>query len=571
MRIEWDVPIEMDDGIVLRADLYLPDEDGKYPVVLSHGVYGKGIAFQDAYSGLWERLTTAFPEVLEDSSSRYQCWEVVDPERWVPNGYAVVRVDSRGAGRSPGFASPLDPRETQDYYNCIEWAGTQPWSNGRVGTSGISYYAINQWQVAALRPPHLAAMIPWEGFSDFYRDCSRHGGILSEFWPNWFERRFTPLQHGLGSRGRINPNTGVEACGPDTLSEEELAANRVDMRKMLKEHTLDGDFYAQYTPDLTRIEVPFLSAANWGGVGLHMRGNSEAFMRASSPQKWLEVHGLEHWTHYYTDYGVELQRAFFDHFLKGEDNGWDRRPPVMLNVRHVDGFVQRTEDEFPLARTVWTEALLDASDLSMTLDGPAPSSDASASFRALEDKVVFRTAPLAEETELTGPMAAKLFVSSSTTDADVFVNVHLFDPEGVEVTFQGAVDPQTPIGQGWLRASQRKLDPKRSLPVRPFHAHDEVQPLVPGQVYELDIEIWVTCIVIPAGYHLALSVAGKDYEADGEGEVIPNFKNELKGSGPYIHIDPDDRPTAIYGGTTTVHTGPDRAAFLLLPVIPPKP
>jgi predicted acyl esterase len=206
----------------------------------------------------------------------------------------------------------------------------------------------------------------------------------------------------------------------------------------------------------------------------------------------------------------------------------------------------------------------------MTLDGPVPSSDASASFRALEDKIVFRTAPFAEETELTGPMAAKLFVSSSTTDADVFVNVHLFDPDGVEVTFQGAVDPQTPIGQGWLRASQRKLDPKRSLQYRPFHAHDEVQPLVPSEVYELDIEIWVTCIVVPAGYHLALSVAGRDYEADGEGEVIPNFKNELKGSGPYIHIDPDDRPSDVCGGTTTVHTGPQRAAFLLLPVIPPK-
>jgi uncharacterized protein len=570
MRIEWDVPIEMDDGNVLRADVYLPDEDGQYPVVLSHGVYGKGIAFQEAYEGLWNRLTTAFPEVMAGSSNRYQCWEVVDPEKWVPFGYAVVRVDSRGAGRSPGFASPLDPRETKDYYNSIEWAGTQPWSNGKVGTSGISYYAINQWQVAALKPPHLAAMIPWEGFSDFYRDCSRHGGMLSEFWPNWFERRFTPLQHGLGTRGRTNPNTGELACGPVTLTDEELAANRVDMRAMLKEHELDGEFYARYTPDLTAIEVPFLSAANWGGVGLHMRGNSEAFMRASSPQKWLEVHGLEHWTHYYTDYGVQLQREFFDHFLKGEDNGWDQRPPVLLNVRYVDGFVQRAEDEFPLARTVWTEARLDAADRSMTLGAPAPEQDASASFQALEDKVLFSTAPFAHETEITGPVVVKLFVSSSTTDADVFVNLHLFDPQGVEVTFQGAVDPQTPIGQGWLRASQRKLDPARSLPYRPFHAHDEAQPLIPGEVYELDLEIWVTCIVIPAGYRLALSVAGKDYEADGEGEVIPNFKNELKGSGPYIHIDPDDRPADVYGGTTTVHTGPARSAFVLLPVIPPK-
>ena len=294
-------------------------------------------------------------------------------------------------------------------------------------------------------------------------------------------------------------------------------------------------------------------------------------MHASSPQKWLGVHGLEHWTHYYTDYGVALQREFFDHFLKGEDNGWDKRPPVLLYVRHVDGFVLRAENEFPIARTVWTMATLDAADLSMSLDGRTPASDASASFTAKQDRIVFRTAPFTEETEFTGPMVAKLFVSSSTSDAEVFVNVHLFDPDGVEVTFQGAVDPQTPIGQGWLRASQRKLDAARTLPYRPFHAHGGVQPLVPGVVYELDIEIWVTCIVVPAGYHLALSVAGSDYEAEGEGEVIPNFNNELKGSGPYIHIDLDDRPDAVYAGTTTVHTGPDRAEYLLLPVIPPKP
>ncbi len=568
MRIDRDVPIEMDDGLVLRADVYRPEEDGQYPVVLSYGVYGKNIAFQEAYAPHWKRLTEAHPDVAAGSSNRYQAWEVVDPEKWVPDGYAVVRVDSRGAGRSPGFADPLGPRETQDYYECIEWAGTQDWSNGKVGLAGISYYAINQWQVAALQPPHLAAMIPWEGFGDFYRDCTYHGGILSEFWPNWFERRFKPVQHGLGSRGLVDPNTGVEACGPETLSEEELEANRVDMRATIKAHPWFDGFHRERTPDLTKIEVPLLSAANWGGVGLHMRGNSEGFLRASSPQKWLEVHGLEHWTHFYTDYGVSLQKRFFDHFLKGEDNGWDQRPPVQLQVRHVDRFVERTEDEWPIARTRWTPMYLDASGGSLLPE--VPDTAAEASFSAMQETCTFHTVPFEAETEITGPIAVKLFVSSSTTDADLFVNLHLIDPQGDEVTWQGAVDPQTPVGQGWLRASHRKLDPELTRPYRPYHTHDVPEPLEPGEVYELDIEIWTTCVVAPGGYRLALTVSAHDYEAAGDGERLPNFKNHLKGSGPYLHIDPDSRPPDVYGGTTTLHTGPEHEAHVLLPVIPQK-
>ena len=151
---------------------------GKHPVILSYGPYAKGLSFQEGYKGNWARLTKAAPEVLEGSSNKYQNWELVDPEKWVPDGYACVRVDSRGAGRSPGHLDVWSPREAQDLYQCVEWAGTQPWSNGKVGINGISYYAMNQWQVAALNPPHLAALCIWEGSSDYYRELCRHGGIL---------------------------------------------------------------------------------------------------------------------------------------------------------------------------------------------------------------------------------------------------------------------------------------------------------------------------------------------------------------------------------------------------------
>ncbi|HET9904973.1 MAG TPA: CocE/NonD family hydrolase, partial [Xanthobacteraceae bacterium] len=170
MIIERDVPITMDDGLVLRADVYRPKTAEKVPVVMTSGPYGKGVMYQEHYKLMWDWLVEQHPDLLPGSTRSFLTWETVDPEIWVPWGYAVVRVDSRGAGRSPGYLDIFSPRETRDYYNAIEWAGTQPWSNGKVGLNGISYYAINQWHVASLQPPHLTAMVPWEGAADMYRD-----------------------------------------------------------------------------------------------------------------------------------------------------------------------------------------------------------------------------------------------------------------------------------------------------------------------------------------------------------------------------------------------------------------
>jgi len=172
--------------------------------------------------------------------------------------------------------------------------------------------------------------------------------------------------------------------------------------------------------------------------------------------------------------------------------------------------------------------------------------------------------------EIAGPAAAKLFVSSATTDADIFLVLRVFAPDGREVVFSGTVDPHTPVGQGWLRASHRKLEPRLSLPYRPYHSHDEALPLVPGEPVEVDVEIWPTGIVIPSGYRLALTVRGKDYEWDGPGVRLSNFKNELKGCGPFLHDDPQSRPPELFGGAVTLHSGPGRQSYLLLPVIPPQ-
>lgn len=569
MQIDWDVPIRMRDGLVLRADIFRPSGSGRHPVLMSYGPYGKGLSFQKGYSTAWNIMVEQKPEVLEGSSNRYQNWEVVDPEKWVPDGYVCIRVDSRGAGRSPGVMDTHSEEETLDFCECIEWAGVQPWSNGRVGLHGLSYYGINQWAVAAKNPPHLAAIMVWEGMHDRYREASRHGGIVCSFSKNWMEMQVKPLQHGRGERGPRSDFNGELVCGPETLSDEELARNRVDPWPLIMSQRFAHDpYYADRTPDLSKIRVPLLSCGNWGGQGLHLRGNVEGYLGAGSKHKWLEIHGGAHWVEYYTDYGVGLQKRFLDHFLKDATNGWNDLPPVRLQVRHVDRFVERFENEWPLARTEWTRFYLNPDN--MTLDVEPPRRSAALDYEAMGQGLTFRSAPLDSELEITGPSALKIRLSSATRDADVFAVLRVFKPDGEELLFYGAVDPKVPVGQGWLRASQRKLDPVRSRPYRPVHAHDVSEPLTPGVPVDLDVEIWPTSIVVPKGYRIALTLLGRDYEHDGAAAALSNMKNPMRGCGPFVHEDETDRPPEVFGRTCTLHVdaGLD-APFVLLPVVPP--
>jgi predicted acyl esterase len=238
-------------------------------------------------------------------------------------------------------------------------------------------------------------------------------------------------------------------------------------------------------------------------------------------------------------------------------------------VRHIDTFVERMEEEWPLARTQWTKFYLDPTDL--TLGRERIKTAGGVTYDGLGDGVTFLSAPLKRETEITGPSAAKLFVSSTTTDADLFLVLRVFSPDLKEVVFQGALDPHTPIGQGWLRASHRKLDRKLSRPYRPYHTHDELQPLKPGQPVELDVEIWPTSIVVPAGHRIGLSVRGRDYVyPGGSGGRLSNMKNEFTGCGPFLHNEPRDRPPRIFGGKVTLYFAAERPAYVLLPIIPAK-
>jgi predicted acyl esterase len=185
--------------------------------------------------------------------------------------------------------------------------------------------------------------------------------------------------------------------------------------------------------------------------------------------------------------------------------------------------------------------------------------------------VLFVTETFQAETEITGYVAAKLFVSSSTTDADLFVGLHLFDPSGEEIAFQGSNNSKTAIGHGWLRASHRKTDPALSQFYRPHHTHDELWPLTSNKPVELDVEIWPTCIVVPAGYRVGMSVRGKDWSPGDPLHVIGDSRYALNCIvDPFLHKHAADRPAHIFGGINTLHVSDAQQSYLLLPIIPPK-
>jgi uncharacterized protein len=556
LLVEKDVAIKMNDGNVLRANIYRPKAEGRFPVVMTHGVYGKDVHFADAFAPQWKRLHEIYPGMSSDGSTgQHLRWEVADPDRWVPDGYIIVTVDARGTGKSPGYLDPRSPRELQDFYDCVEWAAAQPWCNGKVGLLGISYYAFTQWGVAALRPPHLAAIIPWEGFTDFYRDSSHHGGIFANvFTSAWWPRQVLVNQHGNAETHHRDRETGERTTGPATYSADQLAGNRADYVGDLSRHHLDDAWYKERSPDLSRIDLPVLSAGNWGGPGVHLRGNIEGYMRIASTQKWLSMHVGTHFESFYLPKYVAMQKKFFDHYLKDIANGWDKEPPVQLAIRRPGGADIRMESEFPLKRTRWTKFHLDADSRNVgTAEAAKPSQ---IEYQALSEGVTFTSAPFETDTEFTGFVSARLWIASATTDMDVFATIRAFAPDGTEVLFEGAHE-NVPVTLGWLRASRRKLDPARTLPYRPYHSHDEVQKLTPGEFYPLDLEFCPTSMIYPKGYRLAVTFQGQDF-------AHPQILGRIR------HNDPLDRDPAEFGGTNFIATGGDRDSYLLLPLVPPR-
>jgi predicted acyl esterase len=562
MILDRDAEIPMRDGARLRANIYRPDGPGQFPVLMTFGPYGKDVPLREFMQEAWDRLNETYPEILAASSCKHLVFERPDPEVWVPHGYVVIAVDSRGAGKSPGRLDPNSPAEFRDFYDAIEWAAAQPWSSGKVGLLGISYYAAGQWFVAAMRPPHLAAILPWQGTYDFYRDRTRQDGIFaSGFLRRWWARSVLRNQHGNAESPYHDIYTGGRTTGSAGLPADELARNRADYVEDVLAHPLNDAYYHERTPDLAKIDVPALVVANWGGLGLHLRGTIRGWMGLGSRQKWLKVQSGSYFHTFLQPKNVALQRRFFDRWLKGIDNGFDNEPRVEVEIRAPGDGVRRVaqSDAWPLPQTQWTQLHLDAAD--RRLRPEAPRTAASASYAALSPGVTFSTAPLPGDVEIVGPVKAKLFLASSTPDTDIFATVCAFDADGNEMTFIAAPEPKAPVTQGWLRVSQRALDPQRSTEYLPYYPHDERAPLAPGEIYEVDLEIWPMGLWLPKGSRLTLTIQGKDFER-------PGATGLLRGVAWFTHDDPVDRPPERFAGTNVLHTGGTHRSYLLLPVLP---
>jgi len=561
MLVERNIEIPMRDGLRLRANVYRPPAAGSYPVLMTLGPYGKDIHMSESQPDAWAYLKKAFPQVFENSSGKHMSFETPDPECWVPHDYAVVRIDSRGSGKSPGMLDVNAPAEYRDFYDAIEWAGVQPWSNGNIGLLGISYFAAGQWNVAALRPSHLKAMLPWQGTPDFYDGRTRHGGMfcsgfVGRWWGNVMRNQF-----GNAECTRKDLYSGERNNGPASFSPEELRANRVDYHESALSHPLKDEWYRARMPDLSQIGIPALVVANWGGLGLHLRGTIEAYSDIASRDKWLKVQSDSYFATFLAPDNVAMQRRFFERYLRGADNGWEKEVKVSLSVRAPDDSVARVieDTQWPLSGTRWTRLALDAD--TRTLEPDLPSVSASVAYPAMGEGVAFRTAPLKQALSFAGPIKLRLWVSSSTEDMDLFITLRSYDAQGKEATFYSATEAKCPVTQGWMRVSHRKTDPALSNDYLPVHPHDEEQLLKPGEIVAVDIPVWPASLAMPAGHTLEVLIEGHDF-------ARPGATGIAKGSGFFTHAEPRDRPAARFSGTNTLYTGGKYDSHLLLPVIP---
>lgn len=574
-----DIPVK-EFGTPIRCNVYRPkasEQGQKFPVLMTYGPYGKDVHYQFFNE-------KSYREVNPEQHSDHAVFEVPNPSYWTGHGYIVVRCDERGAGQSPGYLNVLSKSTIDGFFSAIEWAAEQPWSTGKVGLLGISYYAATQWGVAARNPKGLAAIVPWEGFSDYYRDSSRHGGILSNTFPRfWYEKQIVTNQYGLP--GRAARNWGHDTLEGD-LSDEELKNNRYDLRDRVHETLYRDDPEAVSREfDLANIRVPVLSVGNWGGYLLHLRGNIEGYNRAGSKFKYLRTIAGRHDLPFYYSEEVELQRSFLDAFLKDEDRvGWSvpgKVPPVDLVIRKGNAgvnnpegeklFPRRQENEWPIARTKYTRYYLLPSGEMATAE-PKIEKPQSLEYRTLtspEDPelVTFSTSPLEEELEITGHITATVNVSVDAdtdtgcpppSDIDLFVTLRHIGVDGNEIFYTGTIGDPVAVCKGFLRVSHRRIQEshelhRQYLPYRTYHKAD-LQEVKPGEVYKATIEIWPTSVVLEKGEKLLFEVSGGD----------------TQGAGIFLHNDPRDRNVTIHGRKNRIHFGPGIDNFVTLPVIPSK-
>lgn len=516
---DHDQPVTTRDGTVLRVNVHRPPGPGPFPTIVCAHPYGKDkVPVRTRRGGYRPSFQyRIMRQTAPISFSNLTTWEAPDPAWWAGQGYAVVNCDLRGAGTSDGVGDLLSSQEGEDVADLVEWAAAQPWSTGAVALVGVSYLAVSQWNGASQRPPSLKAIIPWEGFTDAYRGLARPGGF---------------------------PEIGFLRVWAQGMKASRQSYSLLDASL---QRPLIDDWWRERTPDLSRIDVPALVCGSFSDNNLHSRGSIDGFERIASAERHLFTHRTGKWAAFYSDEAKAVQRQFLDRHLRGVET--PLLPPVRLEVREsADDIVSvRDEQTWPLERTVWAPRYLSEAGLGAV----PPRLAGSMSFDIRAEGAAFGwTVPA--DTEVTGPIALRLFVSvDGADDVDLVVGVEKWR-DGSYVGFEGSYGfGRDRVATGWLAASLRDLDPDRSRPFQPVPTFTQRRPLRPGEVVPVDVPLGPSATLFRAGEQIRLVVAGR--------WLWP--ANPLTGQFPA-------RYRTGRSGTCTLHWGPDRDARLLLPVIP---
>lgn len=467
--LERDVPIRLRDGVTIYADVFRPVGDEACPALLAWSPYGKEIGGQ-----MLDDVPMRSGVPLS-ATSGLEKFEGPDPAYWVAHGYAIVNPDKRGAYMSEGNLLYWGHEDALDGCDVIDWIASQKWSNGKVGMTGNSWLTVSQWFIAAERPEHLAAIAPWEGFCDHYRESGTRGGIPAPEFPEMIAETFASA-HGM-----------LE-----------------DQPRMIVERPFMCDYWEDKAARVENIEIPAYVVASYTN-SVHTHGSFAGFRRMASKEKWLRVHNTSEWFDYYTPENVEDLRRFFDHYLKGIDNGWEQTPRVRLSVLNPGGtdIVDRAEEDFPLARTQYHKLYLSAADSALLTSLPADQAVSEYQSDSARHEVTYRYR-MERPTEITGYMKLHLWVSAPDhDDMDLAVRVEKLSRDGQPLPDRtGNLIAAT----GLMRVSMRQLDEARSTEAEPYYTFTTEQKLKPGEIVPVEIEIWPMGLYFDEGEILQLTV-----------------------------------------------------------------
>jgi predicted acyl esterase len=523
-----DVAITLRDGVTIYADVFRPAGAEKVPAIVAYSPYGKGQGTSPSVMGIFGLV--GIPNSVVSGLEKF---EGPDPAFWCAQGYAVVHPDGRGIVDSEGDSVLWDKQDGLDAYDIIEWIAEQYWCSGKVGMSGTSYLAATQWFTAAEQPPHLAAINPWEGVSDIYRDLMLRGGMPDV----GFGRQ---LQEGsFFGKGRKE----------DILAEAE-------------KYPLVNELWLNKIPEFEKITVPAYIVASYSNT-LHTIGTFRAWRRIASADKWLRVHNSQEWPDYYDQVNQNDLLAFFDRYLKDEQNDWEKTPRVRYAVLDLQGGdeVAVTSDQFPPADVSSTKYYLDGRTRSLAPAAPADELPLSYAVAGNPSAVSFITT-FAEETVLVGYPKAHLWVEArDADDMDLFVLVQKLDRQGTplqaftspnhsamahDVTDHGATVLRYKGADGRLRVSMRHLDAALSTDDVPAHSFDRVEKLSAGEPVEIDVELPPIGLRFRAGEQLRFVISSNNLL----GTLMPGIVE-------YVGAN---------GGQHVIHTGGGHASYLQLPV-----